>query len=188
MRDDLSERNSFPLLAQFGMSKHSPASRYQIRRYSNGSRSLFVLSGAEVAALCVALPVAIQAMRKEGGAVSAEYSRAFALLLDLTLSAWWGVMPERDAMACKTELPDFVQAAALAVAAHVDRFAPSRSSWRTVARFVRMDARKQFTRKAPKCCPPPEVLETAIRGEWDGVYRAFGRHGVKTARKSTSMS
>ena len=44
-------------------------------------------------------------MRKEGGAGSVEYSRAFSLLLDLTLSAWWGVMPERDAMACKAVNP-----------------------------------------------------------------------------------
>lgn len=154
------------------MARHSSTSKYRIRRFHDGSRAAYTLSGAEVSELCISLPCAIQAMRKNDLTNTAEYSSAVVKLLDMTLSIWWGFMPEHDALSCQCEREDFVQAVSLVILEFVDRFDPSRSSWRTQAGFVRLEVRKRFNRRNRKTVIAQDEMERNIYAHWDGVYSA----------------
>ena len=126
-----------------------------------------ILTGAQVASLCVSLPADIQAMRRSKS-LGPGYSDKCELLLDMTMGIWWGKSPESDFLFCPRA--DLVNSAAIAMLNHVDRFDPTRSSWRTVAKFVRLDALKPIVRSSRKADPGQDVLERMIRDNWQGVY------------------
>lgn len=148
------------------MAKHSDDSVYRCRRFVRGHGE-FSLSGAQVAALCVSLPADIKALRRSGR-LGREYSEKCEFLLDMTMGIWWGKSPESDFLFCPRA--DLVNTAAIAMLAHVDRFDPTRSSWRTVAKYVRLDALKPIVRASKKADPGQDELEALIRGNWQGVY------------------
>lgn len=88
----------------------------------------------------------------------------------MTLSIWWGFKPEHDALSCRCEREDFVQAVSLVILEFVDRFDPSRSSWRTQARLVRLESRKRFNRRNRKTVIAQDEMERTVYAHWDGVY------------------
>ena len=147
------------------MAKHSDDSIYRCRRFVRSGERIF--TGAQVASLCVSLPLEIQAMRKANN-LGPAYSAACELLLDLTMGIWWGKPPEADFLYCPRA--DLVNTAAIAMLAHVDRFDPTRASWRTVAKYVRLDALKPIIRASRKTDPGQDALQELLRDNWQGVY------------------
>ena len=148
------------------MAKHSDTSIYKCRRFVRGFGER-VFTGAQVAALCVSLPADIRDMRRDG-ILGRDYSDKCELLLDLTMGIWWGRAPEADFLFCPRA--DLVNTAAIAMLAHVDRFDPSRASWRTVAKYVRLDALKPIIRAQKRVDPGQAALEDMLRDNWQGVY------------------